>query len=155
MFTFVPTLKLACTPTIMPPARGGYPRLVLLAARAIRRFPHTTCHILSHPSHGNRGVSSSNYPPSVAPKVPSSSPLEVEAIMPPEGFLGSNRLTIEINPEPDRDAEPWEESSLLSTKSLLGGSKSNLLGVALLGTGCRRFMAVVDSLVGPTAIKIV
>jgi hypothetical protein len=41
--------------------------------------------------------------------------------MPPEGFLGSNRLTIEINPleaKPDRDAEPWEElSSLLTTSS--------------------------------------
>jgi hypothetical protein len=51
------------------------------------------------------------------PKVSISSSLKAEALLHPEGSVGSNRSTIEINPleiELDRDAEPWKESSLLS-----------------------------------------
>jgi hypothetical protein len=73
----------------------------------------------------------SNYPLPVAPEETISSSLEVEATLPPKGFLGSNGSTIEINPleaEPDRDAEPQEESSLLS--ALL--TSANLTFVVLL-----------------------
>jgi hypothetical protein len=64
----------------------------------------------------------SDYPPPVAPKETISSSLEAEATLPPEGFLGSNSSTIEINPleaVPDWDAELWEESSSLLTLSML------------------------------------